>query len=83
MKQLIVWVIMIMLMPFTVGYFLPPHRGQNGPQTTPDPDSQIVFTSSRDDNLEIYVMTADGSDPRNLTQNEANDSDSSWLPASN
>ena len=34
------------------------------------PDGQhIAFTSLRDDNSEIYVMDADGHNPRNLTQN--------------
>jgi len=31
----------------------------------------------RDDNPEIYVMNADGSNPTNLTQNAAQD----WNPA--
>ncbi|HIE57276.1 MAG TPA: hypothetical protein EYP88_03470, partial [Anaerolineales bacterium] len=34
----------------------------------------IVFTSDRDGNLEIYIMAADGSELRNVTNNSANDS---------
>lgn len=34
---------------------------------------QIVFTSSRDDDLEIYVMNADGSSPRRLTSGQGYD----------
>ena len=33
----------------------------------------IAFQSSRDGNAEIYIMNEDGSDPRNLTNNEASD----------
>jgi TolB protein len=36
------------------------------PAFSPD-GSQVVFASERDGNLEIYVMNADGSDPRNLS----------------
>jgi Tol biopolymer transport system component len=42
--------------------------------TAPEPlVDQIAFTSTRDGNAEIYVMRADGSDQRNLTQNPATD----------
>jgi len=38
------------------------------------PDGRtIVFVSWRDGNGEVYAMDADGSSPRNLTQNPAND----------
>lgn len=33
----------------------------------------IAFTSTRDGNQEIYVMNADGSNPRNISNNPAND----------
>lgn len=42
--------------------------------------SLIAFTSDRDGNKEIYVMNADGSDPRNLTNNAANDDQAAWSP---
>ena len=35
--------------------------------------AQIAFTSFRDGNGEIYVMDADGGNPRNLTRNPALD----------
>lgn len=38
----------------------------------------IVFTTERDGNQEIYVMNADGTDPRNLTNHPANDWNPSW-----
>jgi TolB protein len=43
------------------------------PKWSPD-GTQIAFLSNRDGNVEIYVMNADGSDPRNLTNNPAQES---------
>lgn len=40
----------------------------------------IAFSSDRDGNFEIYVMNADGSRQRRLTNNEFGDSDPSWAP---
>jgi TolB protein len=39
-----------------------------------------VFTSERTGNHEIFAMNADGSNPVNLTNNAAFDSDPSWSP---
>ena len=39
-----------------------------------------MFVSGRDGNSEIYVMDADGSEPRNLTQNPANECNPAWSP---
>ena len=45
------------------------------------PDGRtIVFVSWRDGNGEVYAMDADGSGPRNLTQNPANDVRPAWSP---
>ena len=41
---------------------------------------KIVFSSSRDGNLEIYAMDSDGSDQIRLTHNEARDSSPVWSP---
>ena len=41
---------------------------------------QIVFTSRRDGNNEIYVMDADGGNPENLTNHPAYDADPAWSP---
>jgi len=40
----------------------------------------IVFTSTRDQNREIYLMTVAGTGQTNLTNNEATDTDPVWQP---
>ena len=42
--------------------------------------ARIVFTSMRDDNLEIYVMDAVGGNQERLTNNPSNDRDPDWSP---
>ena len=42
--------------------------------------TKIAFDSDRDGNREIYVMNADGSEQRNLTNNSADEGYSSWSP---
>jgi Tol biopolymer transport system component len=42
--------------------------------------TKIAFTSKRDGNLEIYVMNADGSEQKRLTNNPAPDASPSWSP---
>ena len=49
------------------------------PSWSPDGGS-IVFVSDRDGNFEIYVMNADGSNQRRLTNNPAEDIAPSWSP---
>ena len=45
------------------------------------PDGRtIVFVSWRDGNGEVYAMDADGSSPRNLTQDPAKDVRPAWSP---
>jgi serine/threonine protein kinase/Tol biopolymer transport system component len=45
------------------------------------PDGKwIVFTSLRDQNREIYLMTVAGTGQTNLTHNEATDTDPVWQP---
>ena len=45
-----------------------------------DAQAQIAFVSKRDGNFEIYVMDADGVNPRRLTNNPAEDLAPSWSP---
>ena len=45
-----------------------------------DVQAQIAFVSKRDGNFEIYVMDADGGNPRRLTNNPAKDHSPSWSP---
>ncbi len=40
----------------------------------------MAFVSDRDGNVEIYVMNADGSNPRNLTNNATGDGEPAWSP---
>ena len=42
--------------------------------------AQIAFASDRDGNSEIYVMDADGGNPRRLTNHPARDWSPSWSP---
>ena len=43
-----------------------------------EPEGKIIFVSFRDGNQEIYVMNADGSDERNLTNAPGDDFDPDW-----
>jgi Tol biopolymer transport system component len=46
------------------------------------PDSKwILFTSTRDDNAEIYIVAADGSSLTNLTNFPAEEKEPAWQPA--
>ena len=56
--------------------------GSSGSDPGPDVNAaRIAFTSNRNGNLEIYVMSAvDGSSQKNLTNNDADDSDPAWSP---
>jgi TolB protein len=61
-----------------------PARGSDGfmnslPAYSPD-GSKIAFVSTRSGNSDIYVMNADGTDLRNLTNNEAIDNAPTWSP---
>ena len=48
-------------------------HGLNGiSQFSPD-GNRIIFTSNRDNNYELYIMNSDGSNPFNLTNNQAID----------
>jgi serine/threonine protein kinase len=52
------------------------------PTATPKPKSagRMAFVSERDGNREIYVMNADGSNVRRLTDNPADDRFLAWSP---
>ena len=43
-------------------------------------DEKIVFVSDRSGNKDIYTMASDGSDLRQLTHSQGNDTWPSWSP---
>lgn len=47
------------------------------------PQGKIAFMSEQDGNWEIYVMNADGTQPRNLTNHPAEDVNADWSPDGN
>ena len=47
------------------------------PAWSPD-GKKITFVTDRDGNYEIYVMDADGSNQKNLTNNPAEDTEPEW-----
>jgi len=49
-------------------------------QVKPNKQYKIAFCSERDGDVEIYVMDADGSEQKNLTNNPAIDEEPSWSP---
>lgn len=56
------------------------NAGNNGFPYFSTDGRQIVFRSGRDGNYEIYLMNADGSNVRRLTDNEATDTMPSFSP---
>ena len=53
---------------------------RRGPEFSPD-GTKIAFSSARDGQQEIYVMNADGSHPRQLTDDPARDESPDWQAA--
>jgi len=53
--------------------------GNKEPTFSPN-HQMIVFTSTRDQNPEIYIMTNNGSGVQNLTQNPGRDMEPDWQP---
>ncbi|MEX2619010.1 MAG: protein kinase [Egibacteraceae bacterium] len=57
-----------------------PNPAETEPATPTDVAELIAFDSQRDGNREIYVVRADGSGLRNLTQHPADDRQAAWSP---
>jgi Tol biopolymer transport system component len=51
-----------------------------GPEPPVEKTLKIAFISDRDGNAEIYVMNADGTNQKRLTQNDGADGPFSWSP---
>jgi Tol biopolymer transport system component len=58
---------------------LTPRSNNYAPSWSPD-GRFIVFFTDRDGNYELYIMNADGSDPRRLTHYVGDDTFPMWLP---
>jgi Tol biopolymer transport system component len=58
--------------PTATATLVPPLSGSGG--------GRIVFASKRDDNYDIYVMNADGTDQRRLTNHPREDGRPAWSP---
>jgi TolB protein len=56
-----------------------PKAYNKNPAWSPD-GRQIAFASARSGNLEIHVMNADGSEPRQLTQSDGSKDLPNWSP---
>ena len=54
--------------------------GLTPPMVDAVPRAQIVFSSHRDGNWEIYVMDTDGKNLRRLTHNPLDEWEPSWSP---
>src|SRR3990172_5711708 len=52
---------------------------QTDPAPSPD-GSSIAYITDRDGNAEIYLMNADGSNPRRLTNTTAAENSPTWTP---
>jgi Tol biopolymer transport system component len=57
-----------------------PATGRGTTVRSAQANTKIAFQSNRDGNFEIYVMNADGSGQRRLTQNPAKDVSPVWSP---
>ena len=64
-----------------VGHFSPIRRSTDGGESWAEWAPRIAFVSDRSGNREIYTMSQDGSDVRQLTSNPASDETPAWSAA--
>ncbi len=57
-----------------------PHRPTATPTSPPSDDDELIFSSERDGNPEIYTMKVDGSELQRLTENPERDGYPAWSP---
>jgi TolB protein len=70
----------VALIAFGCGSDEPASSVANEDTPVPTTISRIAFASNRDGNFEVYIMNADGSGQRNLTNHPALDSRPAWSP---
>jgi len=83
LKQVLLLVTQLFLFPFSMHAqeILTNHTGDDRyPRWSPD-GQYITFESNRRGNWDIYLMTADGQDVRQLTTGEADDRFPTWHPS--
>ncbi len=74
--------------PFMIHAFvkpMPPQRITNNDAADMEPcwssnGNQIVFTSDRGGNLDLWIMDADGANPRQLTDGIGSNTNAAWCP---
>jgi Tol biopolymer transport system component len=66
------------LLPILTSALLFACGDDDGPSYSSEPAGHILFTTDREGNEEIFIMAADGSDPVNLTNDPANDSEAKF-----
>lgn len=65
--------------PYDTFQPLTDHQSDTAPALSPD-GQKIAFMSQRDENWEIYIVNADGSNLQRLTENPAQDGLPAWSP---
>jgi Tol biopolymer transport system component len=68
--------VVLVVVSVLIGYGCKKQEGQ----VKSNKQYKIAFTSGRDGNREIYVMNADGSEQKRLTNNAAVDAEPRWSP---
>ena len=63
------WLLVFIAVAVVTSCLLTPQAVDSARPATPEAGAEVAFVSNRDGAFEIYLMNADGTDPRRLTQN--------------